>query len=264
MSKYLIDIQNATVARSNTILDKFTFRIAPFEHTAIIGPNGCGKSTFIRMLMRDLYPTYVPGDEAISLFKGQSNWSMAQLRQSIGLISMKFADALAEIDGLGVYDSVASSYFGTFGFYKATDLTTEMKTRIDETLIRLDLAALATRTIRSLSTGQLRKVLIGRAMVLQPDLLLLDEPTLGLDIRAQRDFLSYLEYSAETATIVMVTHSLEEIVPMIKKVLLIKDGKVFAFGDREAILTSENLSNLFGLDLAVRRSEAGDYSMHWL
>jgi iron complex transport system ATP-binding protein len=115
MTDLLIDIRNATVARPQVILDAIDFQIAPLQHTAIVGPNGSGKSTFIRLLMRDLYPAYVRGDEAVNLYKGRANWSMAELRQSIALVSMKFADALLDVGGLNVYDSVASSYFGTYG-----------------------------------------------------------------------------------------------------------------------------------------------------
>jgi iron complex transport system ATP-binding protein len=116
--------------------------------------------------------------------------------------------------------------------------------------------------LQTLSTGQMRKVLIARAMVLRPDLILLDEPTLGLDIRAQSEFLDYLDHAGHSATIIMVTHHLEEVVPLIQKVLLIKDGRVFAFGDTPDVLTSENLTALFGLDLIVRQSAGGTWSMH--
>jgi iron complex transport system ATP-binding protein len=262
MTDLLIDIRNATVARPQVILDAIDFQIAPLQHTAIVGPNGSGKSTFIRLLMRDLYPAYVRGDEAVNLYKGRANWSMAELRQSIALVSMKFADALLDVGGLNVYDSVASSYFGTYGFYKTQDLTADMVGHIEEVMARLDLLPLARRQIQTLSTGQMRKVLIARAMVLRPDLILLDEPTLGLDIRAQSEFLDYLDHIGHSTTIIMVTHHLEEVVPLIQKVLLIKDGRVFAFGDTADVLTSDNLTALFGIDLVVRRSAGEVYSMH--
>ncbi len=262
MTELLIDIRNATVARPQIILDKIDFQIAPLQHTAIVGPNGSGKSTFIRLLMRDLYPVFERGDEAVNLYKGRGNWSMAELRQSIALVSMKFADALLEIGGMRVRDAVASSYFGTYGFYKPQDLTADMTAHLDEVMDRLDLAPLANRAVQTLSTGQMRKVLIARAMVLRPDLILLDEPTLGLDVRAQSEFLDYLDHVGQSATIMMVTHHLEEVVPLIQKVLLIKEGRVFAFGDKADVLTSENLTALFGIDLAVRRSAGETYSMH--
>ncbi len=262
MTDLLIDIRNATVARPQVILDKVDFRIKPLQHTAIVGPNGSGKSTFIRLLMRDLYPVYVRGDEAVNLYKGRSNWSMAELRQSIALVSMKFADALLDVGGMSVYDSVASSYFGTYGFYKSQDLSADMVAHLEDVLHRLDLLPLARRQIQTLSTGQMRKVLIARAMVLRPDLILLDEPTLGLDVRAQGEFLDYLDHVGHSATIIMVTHHLEEVVPSIQKVLLIKEGRIFAFGDTAEVLTSENLTALFGLDLVVRRSAGAVYSMH--
>ena len=262
MTDLLIDIRNATVARPQVILDKVEFRIKSLQHTAIVGPNGSGKSTLIRLLMRDLYPVYARGDEAVNLYKGRANWSMAQLRQSIALVSMKFADALLDVGGMTVYDGVASSYFGTYGFYKAQDLTVDMVSHLEEVLERLDLMPLARRAIQTLSTGQMRKVLIARAMVLRPDLILLDEPTLGLDIRAQSEFLDYLAHVGHAATIIMVTHHLEEVVPLIEKVLLIKDGRIFAFGDKSDVLTSENLTALFGIDLVVRRSDGEAYSMY--
>ncbi len=258
----LIDTQNCSIYQSRLILDNVTVQIEAFQHTAILGPNGSGKSTLIRMLTKELYPSRMDGENPVNLFMGREDWSQAELRQMISVVSMKFADALLNCVGLTVYESLASAYFGTYGYFEKSKITAEMQGEIDDVMASLNLNIFADRLITELSTGELRKVLIARAMLIKPTLIILDEPSLGLDIAAQSDFFEYVKQVAKSVTVIIVTHHLEEVIPDIKNVLLMKEGRIFSFGAKEDILTQENLSALFETPIGINLSKEGIYSMY--
>ena len=256
----IIEIKNCSIYKNKKILDNFSLTIEEFEHTAIIGPNGSGKSTFISMLTRELNPTF--GEKLRPEIKilQRDSWNIFEMRKIVSLVSPRFAENLLLAAPLSVIDAVASSFFGTYGFFSDNLPSKAQMEIVAEVLKRLDLARLKNSSIEELSTGELRKILIARSMVLQPKLILLDEPTSGLDISAQYEFLKYLRRLASQTTILMVTHHLEEVIPEIKKVLLIKNGRVFKFGQKEDILTEENLSELFGVRISLSISD-GCYVM---
>ncbi|MEM9964370.1 MAG: ATP-binding cassette domain-containing protein [Asticcacaulis sp.] len=264
MTEWLIDICNCDVIRSRPLLQDISLQIAPFSHTAIIGPNGSGKSTLIRLLMRDIYPMMRKENPPVNLFCGEDHWTQGDIRQQIALVSMKFADYLLETGGLSVFDAVISAHFGTYGFYRPEALTADMRVHTQSALELMQIADMRHRSIRELSTGQLRKVLIARAMVLKPKLLLLDEPSLGLDIAAQSDFLDYLKHTLTDATVVMVTHHLEEILPEIDNIVLMKGGRIFLTGPKAQVLTSENMTALFDKPVMVEKNGEGLYAMRRL
>ena len=261
MTDWLIDLENCSVFRNRAILDRVTLKIAPFQHTAIIGPNGSGKSTLIRLLMRELYPSRGQGEAPVNRFMGRDSWTQTELRQAISLVSMKFAEHLLDVGTLTAFDAVASSVFGTYGFFPRDGLTNEQRDATGHALALMHLDAVADQPLQLLSTGQMRKVLIARAMVLKPALILLDEPSLGLDIAAQGEFLDYLTQVMKTATVVMVTHHLEKILPGMTTVAMIKDGRIFAFGEAGDVLTDDRLSQLFDTPVTVRVSEGGIRTM---
>lgn len=258
----VIEIKNCSVLRDEKIiLDNFSLKLNELEHLAILGPNGSGKSTFISLLMRENYPSHDEKFRAEVKILGRDDLSIFELRRLVSLVSPKFSENLLLASPLTVIDATASSFFGTYGFF-AEEFPTKSQLKITKEVLRdLDLWKLKDNFVHELSTGELRKVLIARAMVLQPKLILLDEPTAGLDIFAQSDFLKYLNNIAAKTTIIMVTHHLEEVIPAIKKVLMIKEGKVFALGEKKEILTQKNLSELFGIEIEMSESANETYSM---
>lgn len=258
----IVEVKNCNVLVENrAILRDFSLQIDQLQHTAIIGPNGSGKSTFIRLLMKEIYPSFVNGIASQVKVLGRDDWNIFEMRKLISLVSPKFGEHLLSATPLDLFDAVTSSFFGTYGFFSDEKVSTDQKKEVEQVLEKLDLTKLQGSSIENFSTGELRKTLIARAAVLRPQLLLLDEPTNGLDVAAQSEFLNYLEKIAAETTILMVTHHLEEIILAVKNVLLIKDGRVFAFGVKEEILTSKNLSELFGVALEVSKSVSGIYSM---
>ncbi len=258
----IIDIKNCNIyLGQKKILDNFNLQVSKFAHTAIVGPNGSGKSTFIRMLIKELYPSRFEGENPEITILGSDIWNIFELRQKIAVISPKFSEQLQDCGNITVFEAVASSFVGTYGFYADDKISKEQEKVAQDVIEKLGLKNLALRSILQLSTGQLRKVLIARAMVLKPEILLLDEPTSGLDIYAQDEFLKFLRKVASDTTLILVTHHLEEILPEIKNILLIKEGKIFRFGSKKEILTEENLSELFDTKIELSRSKENIYSM---
>jgi iron complex transport system ATP-binding protein len=157
-----------------------------------------------------------------------------------------------------VLDVVLSGFFSSIGIYYNHEVTPEMETRAREVLEFLEISHLAARLMSELSSGEARRALIGRALAHDPQALILDEPTTSLDLKALHDFRESVRKIADSGkSVILVTHALEDIIPEINRVILIKEGKIFRDGKKEEILTDSNLSELFSLPVEVL--EKGDY-----
>ena len=251
----LIELDRASVVRgSATVLHALSLRIEPGQHTAILGPNGCGKSSFIKLIDRELYPLAREGEAPVKLF-GQSRWNVQALRNRLGVVSNDLTGDLQQMPGLGVEDAVLTGCFASLVLHPDAEISDEQRLRAAEALARVGATALASRACAELSTGEMRRVLIARALVNRPQALLLDEPTTGLDLVAQQHFLGLLrELARQGVTLVLVTHHIEEIIPEIGRVILLRAGRVLADGARAEVLTSANLSKAYGGELHVERN----------
>lgn len=256
----LIELDRATVVRGDAaVLHALSLRIVAGQHTAILGPNGCGKSSFIKLINRELYPLAREGESPVKVM-GRERWNVNELRTQLGVVGGDLGRDLLEMPGLEVEDAVLTGFFASFMLPPDREVTPEMRDRAREALAQAHATALASRQVAELSTGEMRRVLIARALVHRPQALLLDEPTAGLDLVAQRDFLRLLrKLAASGITLVLVTHHLEEIIPEIDRVILLRAGRVLADGARADVLTSELLSQAYGGPLRVRR-EGDAYS----
>lgn len=256
----LIELDRATVVRGDAaVLHALSLRIVAGQHTAILGPNGCGKSTFIKLINRELYPLAREGESPVKVM-GRDRWNVNELRTQLGVVTGDLGRDLLEMPGLGVEDAVLTGFFASFMLPPDCEITPGMRDRAHQALAQVHATALTTRQVAELSTGEMRRVLIARALVHRPQALLLDEPTAGLDLVAQRDFLQLLRKLArEGITLVLVTHHLEEIIAEIDRVILLRAGSVLADGARADVLTSELLSQAYGGPLRVRQ-EGDAYS----
>ncbi len=236
-------------------LDGVNISIAQGEHVAILGPNGCGKSTLIKLISRDLYPMLKDEPWALRIM-GRDKWRLFDLRHHLGIVSNDWMQMCTR-DYSG-YEIALSGFFGSVGVWPHHPVTPEMERKTREVLDLLEISHLAERNTNEMSSGEARRILIARALVHDPQALVLDEPTTSLDLRATwelRDVLRKL--AANGISILMVTHHLPDIIPEMRRVILIREGRVVMDGPKEQVLEAGALSGLFGIPVEVL--ERGGY-----
>ncbi|MBN2247902.1 MAG: ATP-binding cassette domain-containing protein [Coriobacteriia bacterium] len=248
----LIELRDAEVVRDRrTILHVESLAFREGEHVAVLGPNGAGKSTLIGLLTRDVRP--VVRDEPPVLLRGLPRWDLFEARRIFGVVSDNLQEAHRK--RVTVRDVVLSGHFGSVGLYRRSEVTPAMTARAGELLDYLGITALADRTMDTLSTGEARRALIGRALVHEPALLVLDEPTHGLDPSGTHHFLSLLRTIASRCALVIVTHHVSDIVPEVGRVVMLKDGVIFRDGPKAALLTGEAVGELYGIPAQIEERE---------
>ena len=248
----LIEFQNVSVARGERIaLDQLTLSIGIGEHVAILGPNGCGKSTFIKTITRECYPQQRRGSSLKIL--GQERWNIFELRSLLGIVSNDLMTAMTR--DFTAKEVALSGFFSSVGVWPHMAVTNAMRKKADRALARLEASHLADRWMDELSSGEARRVLLARALVHEPRALILDEPSTALDLFAQHELREILRKLARSGVgIIMVTHHLSDLIPEIERVILLSGGRAVADGPTREVLTTQRLSKLFGLplDLAER------------
>ncbi|WP_045738341.1 ATP-binding cassette domain-containing protein [Xanthomonas sp. MUS 060] len=250
----LIELDRASVVRGQVrVLHALSLRIALGQHTALLGPNGCGKSTLIKLITRELYPLARIGEEPAVRVLGQSRWQVDRLRNQLGIVTGDLSGHLLAIPGLDVESAVLSGFFASHVLPSHRELTAAMRERAREALQAVQALPLLERPYAELSAGETRRVLIARALVNRPQALLLDEPSTGLDLVARQALLTTMRALAvQGITLVLVTHHIEEIVPEIERVILLRQGQVYADGTPDAVLADAPLSAVFGAPVRVR------------
>jgi iron complex transport system ATP-binding protein len=246
----LMVMKNVTVIKGGRkILDSVSLSIGQGEHVAIIGPNGSGKSSLIKTFTKEYHPL-AAADGLILNIMGKETWHVFELRKMLGIVSGDLQQTYCR--QVSVLDVVLSGFFSSIGIYYNHKVTPEMEARARKVLKFLEISHLADRLMSELSSGEARRVLIGRALVHDPQALILDEPANSLDLKALQSFRETIRKIADSGkSIILVTHTLEDIIPEINRVILIKDGKVFMDGKKQEILTDANLSELFSLPVEV-------------
>lgn len=261
----LLELTNATVVRDgHHLVADLTLTIHPGEHTAILGPNGSGKSSLIKLLTCEYYPVpHRTGPPPVRVL-GRERWNVTELRSHLGIVSAdlhhQFVDG--NVSGrITGFDAVISGFFASQGLFGHQEVTDLMRQRATESLELVEALHLARKPMDAMSTGEARRILIARALVTAPSTLVLDEPTTGLDVVARQRFLSTIQRIARrAATLILVTHHTEEIIPEINRVILMQRGRIAVDGTRQQVLTSEQLSRAFEADLTVREV-AGFYTV---
>jgi iron complex transport system ATP-binding protein len=257
LMKPVLEISDLRVQRSGvTILDGVNWRVERRQHWAILGANGSGKTSLLSALTGYLMPT---SGEILLLGKkyGQSDWR--ELRKDIGIVSSSVRQMMS--DDEPALETVASGKFAMIDFWGR--LSRADKSQAQKILRQIECTHLAERAWRVLSQGERQRVLIGRALMARPRVLILDEPCAGLDPAAREHFLQFIQRlgtQRNAPTLVLVTHHVEEIMPVFSRALILKNGKTLAAGKKLEILTAKNLSDAFGAKIKLQ-FKAGRFAM---
>jgi iron complex transport system ATP-binding protein len=254
----LLDFRNLVVMRGQKIaLDDFSLRIEADEHVAILGPNGCGKSTLIKTITRECYP--VAREQSSVSILGQDSWDVFKLRAGLGIVSN---DLMTSCTGdANGRDVVLSGFFSSTAIYPNHSVDSVQGSLAEAAMAELKISHLADRPVGEMSSGEARRVLIARALVHKPRALLFDEPCNSLDLAAQQNVRQTMSTLARSGTaVILVTHELADVVPEIQRVVLMSRGRVVADGPKEEILQVERLTSLFGVSVQMARRD-GHYHL---
>ena len=253
----ILTVRDLTIQRGDTrILDRVSWEVARGQHWVILGANGSGKTSLLAALAGYLTPT--AGDiTVLGETFGASDWR--ELRKHIGLVSSTVRQMVPEEED--ALTTVVSGKEAMIGFWGNTKSADRKAARV--LLRQVEADYLADRPWLVLSQGERQRVLIARALMARPRLLILDEPCAGLDPVAREQFLAFLQRLGSrrgAPALVLVTHHVEEIMPVFGHALLLREGRVIAAGERARVLTGALLSRTFAAQLRVTR-RGGRYKM---
>ncbi|GAB2975870.1 ABC transporter ATP-binding protein [Actinotalea caeni] len=249
----VLDMTEVTVRRGSTvILDKVSWSVEEGERWVVLGPNGAGKTTLMQLAAARMHPTSGTVDV---LGERLGKVDVFELRPRIGLASAALADRIP--GGERVLDVVLTASYGVTGRWRE-DYDPVDESRARDLLAAFGVERFAERMFGTLSEGERKRVQIARALMTDPELLILDEPAAGLDLGGREELVAALSELAnypKAPVLVLITHHVEEVPPGFTDALLLREGQVVAAGELERVMTPQNLSATFGLDLIVSRQQ---------
>jgi iron complex transport system ATP-binding protein len=253
----ILEVSGLGIERGDTlILDDVSWRVEAGQHWAILGANGSGKTSLLSALTGYFMPTK---GEIIVLGRRYGHTDWRDLRKHIGLVSSSIRQLMADTEP--ALETVISGKYAMIDFWGS--IRRADRVRALRILRQIECAYLADRPWLYLSQGERQRVLIGRALMARPRLLILDEPCAGLDPAAREHFLQFLQRlgrRADAPTLVLVTHHVEEIMPVFSHALILKSGKVLAAGKKNSVLDARNLSRAFNAAIQLRK-KSGRYRL---
>lgn len=255
----VIEFENVFVSYGLTdVLHDINLKIYPDENWVILGANGSGKSTLLKLFSNDLYPN--ARKPCKKLILGRERQDIFELKNKLGIITndlhYKFE---TRSPGTTAFEVVLSGYHSALGIFKHHDITKKQIEDAERVMDFLDILDIKEKKVCEMSTGQLRRCIVGRSLIHDPKLFILDEPTTGLDIKARLAFVETIRKIARKIPVVLITHDITEIFPEITHAALMLNGTIYKSGLIREVLTSENISAVFDADIDVERG-AGGYS----
>lgn len=248
--KEILHYENVTFRREGReILRGIDWHINEGENWALLGLNGSGKSTLLGMIPAYTFPT--SGEVRVFGHKF-GNYAWTKIRDRVGFVSSTLNNFLSTLNSQKLEDVVISGKFSSIGIYQ--EVTEEDRKKAEKIIEDFGITYIKDKYFSTLSQGEQRRTLLARAFMNELDLLILDEPCSGLDVKSREYLLSVLEKNSKNENAVpfiYVTHQIEEIIPSITHVTLLKDGKVFAKGNKKDILTDEILSEMFEMSVKI-------------
>lgn len=249
----ILSYKNVSFKRDGReILKNINWEIKEGENWALIGLNGSGKSTLLSMI-----PAYTFATKGeVSVFDkkfGACVW--AEIKERVGFVSSTLNTFSDRLNNQSLINVVLSGKYNSIGIYQ--EITQKDREKANNIIKDFKLSHLKLNKFGTLSQGEQRKTLLARAFMNSPSLLILDEPCSGLDIRAREIFLKSLEENSKNKNaipFIYVTHQIEEIVPSITHVAILDNGEIVAQGNKYEVLTDENLSKLYGIDIKIEWS----------
>jgi iron complex transport system ATP-binding protein len=253
----ILELHEATVVKDGTnVLDGLSLTIEQGEHTAILGPNGAGKSVLVSLLTHQERPlARTNGGLPVVRVFGQDNWNIFDLRSQLGIVSSALHHHFVSGNSEGRITgqaAVLSAFLSSYGILRYGSVTSEMRERAAAALAMAGASHLARRTLDQMSSGEARRVMLARVLATSPRALVLDEPTTGLDMAARHEFMERVRHLARGGTsVILITHHVEEIIPEIGRVILLRNGRIAGDGPTREMITPAALGPVFGLKLAV-------------
>ncbi|MEI7027123.1 ABC transporter ATP-binding protein [Paenibacillus sp. y28] len=253
---HVIDVQGVTYRNGkNELLNNISWQVRPNEHWALLGLNGSGKTTLLNLINGYMWPT----QGQISVLGHRfGEVDLRELRQSIGWVSQSLQDKLYASDK--AQNIVISGKFASIGLYE--QITDEDQAKAEAFMKTLGCAHLWDREFRTCSQGEKQKVLICRALMAEPRILILDEPCNGLDLFSREKLLDSIEALSQrqdAPTLIYVTHHTEEILPVFSHTLLLRRGEAVRSGETAQVMTEDTLSGFFEAPVVVEQHEGRVY-----
>lgn len=258
MGRELLRLHNARVRRDGRyILDVDDFTVQEGERIVILGPNGSGKSTLTKLLTREILPLW--HDEDPLVFLGNPRASLDDINSTVAVVSTSVQGRM--MAHRSALDIVLGGFFGSVGVPYHLAVSDEQTAQAHHALEEAGIGQLANRDMLTLSTGQARRVMVARALIAAPQVMLFDEPCAGLDpegIWNLRQTLSSLAKAGHT--LILITHDVADIVPEFERVVMLHDGHIVFDGPKQEILTTQRLRQLFGVPVTLVETE-GHYHL---